>query len=348
MSRDRPRSAEGPRDDRRGGRRPAGAGAPSPADLVARSPAMRRLVELARRVAPTEATVLIAGESGTGKERLARFLHAASPRANGPFVAVDCGALPDSLLETELFGHTRGAFTGATADRHGLFRAASGGTLFLDEIGETSPAMQVRLLRALQERAVRPVGATHDVPVDVRVVAATHRNLAQMVADGTFRQDLYYRLRVVELELPPLRDRRDDLLPLARAFIARACRENHCGPCALSADVLDALLAYDWPGNVRELEHAIERAVVLAEGKPRIEVGDLPPEVRGDVRAAAASAGDIVPLAEVERRHILATLDRLGGDRRATARALGISDNTLWRRLKQYGLVRPRRRRANA
>ncbi len=310
---------------------------------------MRRVLELARRAAPSEATILVTGESGSGKEVLARFIHEHSARSGGPFVAINCGALPESLLESELFGHLRGAFTGANRDEEGLFRAAAGGTLFLDEIAETSAAMQVRLLRALQERVVRPVGATRDWPVDVRVIAATNRDLAAMVAEGTFRQDLYYRLRVVPLEVPPLRERPDDLLPLARLFIGRTCRANRCGPCALSPDALDRLAAYPWPGNVRELENAIERAVVLAEGKPRIEVRDLPPEVRGAAAwVSPPNDGPILTLAEVERRHILATLERLGGNRRATARALGIGENTLWRRLKRWGLVRSRADAAEA
>lgn len=316
--------------------------------LVAKSPRMRRVLELADRAAPSEATVLITGESGTGKERLARYLHEHSRRSTGPFVAVNCGALPEALLESELFGHVKGAFTGAMSDKKGLFEAAGGGTLFLDEIGETSLAMQVRLLRALQERTVRPVGATKDVEVDVRIIAATNQDLAAMVEAKSFRKDLYYRLRVVPLELPALRDRRDDLLPLARQFIARTCAENSCGPCALSSDVLDALGRYSWPGNIRELENAIERAVILAEGQPRIEVGDLPPEIRGEgseptvADDTEAEAASIRPLSEVERLHILETLDRLGGNRKAAAEALGIGENTLWRRLKSYGLVRER------
>ena len=301
---------------------------------------MRRVLDLASRVAPSEATVLITGESGTGKERLARFLHARSRRAAGPFLAVNCGALPETLLESELFGHVRGAFTGAAAGRKGLFEAASGGTLFLDEIGETTPAVQVRLLRALQERTVRPVGASRDVAVDVRVVAATNRDLDALVADGRFRADLYYRLRVVPLHVPPLRERREDILPLARTFIARTCAANRCGPCALTAEVLDVLQAYTWPGNVRELENAIERAVVLAEGKPQIDVADLPAEVRGLSGTAVRPDGPVLPLAEVERRHILATLERFGGNRRRTAEALGIAPNTLWRRLRRYGVIR--------
>ncbi|MBI2375505.1 MAG: sigma 54-interacting transcriptional regulator [Deltaproteobacteria bacterium] len=305
---------------------------------------MQRVVELAERAGPTEATVLITGESGTGKERVARLIHDRSRRARGPFVAINCGALPESLLESELFGHAKGAFTGALSDKQGLFDAAGGGTLFLDEIGETTAALQVRLLRALQERTVRPVGATKDVPVDVRIVAATNRDLEAMVAAGTFRKDLYYRLRVVPLEVPPLRDRSEDLLPLARELIAGTCSENHCGPCSLSSEVLDALQGYSWPGNIRELENALERAVILADGQPRIEVGDLPPELRGLVarRSAPPRPDEILTLAEVERRHILATLERCGENRKATAKALGIGENTLWRRLKGYGRVRQR------
>jgi two-component system response regulator HydG len=310
--------------------------------LVAKSQAMRRVLEFADRAAPSEATVLITGETGTGKERLARHVHEHSRRSRGPFVAINCGALPESLLESELFGHQKGAFTGAGADKKGLFEAAEGGTIFLDEIGETTPATQVRLLRALQERSVRPVGSTKDVAVDVRIIAATNQDLGTMVAERRFRKDLFYRLRVVALELPPLRQRMEDLLPLARQFIARTCRENACGPCSLSSEVLDALARYSWPGNIRELENAIERAVILAEGQPRIEVSDLPPEVRGQVVTSDVVNEQILPLAEVERRHILETLQKVGGSRSRAAKALGIGDNTLWRRLKSYGIVRER------
>lgn len=304
---------------------------------------MRRVLELAARVAPTDATVSITGETGTGKERLARFIHERSNRAERPFLAINCAAVPEPLLESELFGHRRGAFTGASADKKGLFEAAHEGTLVLDEIGEIPLTVQVKLLRALQERAVRPLGATRDLAVNVRIIAVTNRDLAEMVREKTFRKDLFYRLRVVPLEVPPLRDRREDILPLARFFIARVCAENSCGPCSLSPEALDLLMAYGWPGNVRELENAIERAVVLAEGKPRIEPGDLPPEVRGGSPVPMATADEILTLVEVERRHILATLDRLDGNRRATARALGIGENTLWRKLKSFGGVIPRR-----
>ena len=311
----------------------------TPNDLVAKSTAMRRVLALAERAAATDSTVLITGESGTGKERIARLLHAHSRRSKRSFVGVNCAALPEPLLESELFGHKKGAFTGASADKQGLFEAASGGTLFLDEIGETPLSMQVKLLRVLQEHAVRPVGSTRDVPVDVRVVAATNRDLEALVDAGGFRKDLFYRLRVIPLELPPLRERRDDILPLARQFIAKTCKQNSCGPCALSSDVLDALHAYPWPGNVRELENAIERAVVLAEGQPKIELGDLPPEIRAPAgRGSAPPEPDQLTLAEVERRHILATLERCGGNRSATAQALGIGENTLWRKLKAYGV----------
>jgi two-component system, NtrC family, response regulator HydG len=306
--------------------------------LVARSSRMRRVLELAERAAATDSTVLITGESGTGKERIAQLLHAHSRRTKRAFVGVNCAALPETLLESELFGHKKGAFTGANADRPGLFEAAAGGTLFLDEIGEMPLSMQGRLLRALQEHSVRPLGSTREVPVDVRVLAATNRELEALVEAGGFRKDLYYRLRVIPLELPPLRERRDDILPLARLFIARTCQQNSCGPCALSSDVLDALHAYAWPGNVRELENAIERAVVLAEGQPRIEVGDLPPDVRAPRHASTPARLNPLTLAEVERRHVLATLEQFEGNRAATARALGIGENTLWRKLKAYGV----------
>ncbi len=313
----------------------------SDVELVARSPGMHRLLELIALAAPTTATVLITGESGTGKERVARLVHDQSGRT-GPFLAINCGALPESLLESELFGHVKGSFTGAISDKQGLFEASVGGTLFLDEIGETSPAVQVRLLRALQEHTIRPVGATKDVEVDVRIVAATNRDPAAMVVEGSFRKDLYYRLRVVSLEVPPLRERRDDILPLARAFIASSCQANSCGPCSLSAETLDVLVGYDWPGNVRELENAIERSVILAEGKPHIQVTDLPPELRGATLPAAPLDAPILTLDEVERAHILASLERLDGNRKATAKALGIGENTLWRKLKSYGLVKTR------
>lgn len=304
---------------------------------------MQRLLELARRAAPTDATVLVTGESGTGKERLARYIHEHSNRGGGTFQAINCGALPETLLESELFGYKKGAFTGASADKEGLFDSASPGTVFLDEVGETSLATQIRLLRVLQERTVRPVGATAEHTVDVRMIAATHQSLEEMVRQGNFRQDLFYRLRVIHLHVPALRDRREDLLPLAREFIRRCCAEYGCGPCSLSPPALDLLAAYTWPGNVRELENAIERAVVLAERKPRIEPPDLPPEVRGEAVSALSIPETVITLAEAERRHILAALEHCGGSRKETAKVLDVSETTLWRKLKSYGRVRSRR-----
>ncbi len=310
--------------------------APDADSLVAKSRAMGRALDIAARVAGSDVTVLITGESGTGKERLAHFMHEHSPRANGPFLAVNCGALPESLLESELFGHVRGAFTGAVSEKKGLFEAAGAGTLLLDEIGETSAAVQVKLLRALQEHSVRPVGAIKDIHVDTRIIAATNRELELMVQERTFRKDLYYRLHVVSLEVPPLRARREDILLLARQFTQRACAEYCRGPCSLGAGVPDLLLSYEWPGNVRELQSAMERAVLLAEDKPTIEARDLPPEIREQARGPAPVPGEMVTLAELERRHILATLTRLEGEKLATAKALGIGVNTLRRRLRRY------------
>jgi len=318
------------------------AAAPLQDDLVVRSEAMRRVLGVAERVAAVDAPALLTGESGSGKERVARFMHARSPRAPGPFVAVNCGALPAELLESELFGHAKGAFTGADRDHAGLFEAAAGGTLLLDEVGEIALALQVKLLRVLQDRQVRRVGSTDSRAVDVRILAATNRDLDEMVESKSFRKDLYYRLKVVTIEVPPLRARRPDILPLAHAFLRRACAAYHCGPCSLSAPALDRLLAYSWPGNVRELEHAMERAVVLAEGKPKVEETDLPPEMLG-LGPRAIASDDIVPLAEMERQHILKTLDRCRGSRRETAERLGIAPNTLWRKLCAYGLVKRRR-----
>ncbi|HEY6006597.1 MAG TPA: sigma-54 dependent transcriptional regulator [Anaeromyxobacter sp.] len=318
-------------------------------EIVARSAAMRRVLDLAERVAAVNAPVLLTGESGSGKERIARQIHALSPRAGGPFVPVNCGALPESLLESELFGHVKGAFTGADRDHQGLFEAAAAGTLLLDEVGEIPLSVQVKLLRVLQDREVRPVGSSRSRRVDVRVVAATNRDLGEMVRAREFRKDLYYRLKVVSIEVPRLRDRREDVLPLAHAFVRRNCDTYHCGPCSLSARALDRLLEYPWPGNVRELEHAMERAVVLAEGKPRIEEGDLPPEILAGGELPPADEA-LLPLAELERRHILRTLTHHGGGRKQTAKTLGIGTNTLWRKLRAYGVVgksgpRSRRRR---
>jgi DNA-binding NtrC family response regulator/predicted hydrocarbon binding protein len=307
-----------------------------PLGLIARSPAMAQLVDLARRVAKVDATVLITGESGSGKERIARLLHEESTRAVGPFIAINCGAITESLLESELFGHARGAFTGANVDRPGLFEAAHGGTLLLDEVGEVSAGMQVKLLRALQEREIRRVGENKTRRVDVRVVAATNRDLAFAVANGTFRQDLYYRLKVVELHVPPLRERRDDLLPLARVLLASAALRMKRKITGLSPRTADQLLQYRWPGNVRELENSMERAVALARGR-RVELDDLPEEVRQTVPRPIA-IGPVRPLDEIEKEYIIAALELNGGNQARTAEQLQIGTATLYRKLKRYGL----------
>ncbi len=311
-----------------------------PLGVVAMSRAMRDVVDLARRVAKVDSTVLITGESGSGKERFARLLHDESARASGPFIAVNCGAITETLLEGELFGHARGAFTGATQDRPGLFEAANKGTLLLDEVGEVSPGMQVKLLRALQEREVRRVGENRTRKVDVRIVAATNRDLAHGVAGGNFRQDLYYRLKVVELHVPPLRERREDTLPLARVLLAASALRMRRTVEGLSPGVADQLLRYTWPGNVRELENAMERAVALARGG-RVELEDLPEEVRMASRApvAAPGIGTVRRLEEVEKEYILAALALNGGNQTHTAEQLHIGSATLYRKLKSYGVT---------
>ena len=298
------------------------------------SPAMARVMDMARRVAQVDSTILITGESGVGKERLARFIHTESARAGGPFVAINCGAVPENLLESELFGHMRGSFTGATQDRVGLFESANGGTLFLDEIGDVPPAMQVKLLRALQERQIRRVGENRTRQVDARVLAATHRNLVDEIHGARFREDLYYRLRVVEILVPPLRERREDILPLARLFLATIATRTGSKVTGFTPAAAQQLLRHSWPGNVRELENAVERAVVLAR-RQRIEIEDLPPEVGLAVPTALAAA-DVKPLAEVERDYIGAVLRAVGGNRTQAAAKLGIGPATLYRKLKQY------------
>ena len=299
---------------------------------------MQHVVDLARRVAKVDATVLITGESGVGKERIARLVHDESTRAAGPFIAVNCGAITETLLESELFGHARGAFTGAASDRPGLFEAANRGTLLLDEIGEVSPGMQVKLLRVLQEREIRRVGENKSRPVDVRVLAATNRDLAHGVAEGTFRQDLYYRLKVVELHVPPLRDRRDDILPLARVLLADAAVRMARKISGLAPRAADQLLRYEWPGNVRELENAMERAVALARGS-RVDLEDLPEEIRQAFPKPVVSEGTVQPLGEVEKEYILAVLELNGGNQTRTAEQLRIGSATLYRKLKSYGLI---------
>ena len=308
-----------------------------PLGIVAKSRTMQTVVDLARRVAKVDATVLITGESGVGKERIARLVHDESTRALGPFVAVNCGAITETLLESELFGHTRGAFTGASSDRPGLFEAANHGTLLLDEIGEVSPGMQVKLLRVLQEREVRRVGENRSRSVDVRVLAATNRDLAHGVADGSFRQDLYYRLKVVELQVPPLRDRRDDILPLARLLLADAALRMGRKITSIAPSTADQLLRYEWPGNVRELENAMERAVALARGT-RVELDDLPEEMRQLLPRPVLNGGGVQPLSDIEREYILAVLELNDGNQTRTAAQLQIGSATLYRKLKKYAL----------
>ncbi len=308
--------------------------------MIVRSAVMKGVVDLAVRAARVDSTVLITGESGTGKERIARLVHAESARAGGPFLAINCGAISETLLESELFGHARGAFTGASVDRAGLFEAAHGGTIFLDEIGETTPGMQTKLLRALQERVVRRIGENKDRTFNARVLAATNRDLAHEVAEGRFRQDLLYRLKVIEVKLPPLRERRDDVLPLARHLLADASQRLQRNVTEMTPRVADQLLRYGWPGNVRELANAMERSVALAREKV-IDADDLPEEVRAAVPTLDTSSSVIRPLEDVEKDYILASLDRNDGNQTQTAKQLGIGTATLYRKLKAYGRTVP-------
>ncbi len=310
--------------------------------LISRSPSMRRLIAVLPRVADSDATVLLQGETGTGKELVARALHAHSPRRDGPFVAVNCGALPDTLLESELFGYKAGAFTGATRDKPGRFALARGGTLLLDEIGEVSPALQVRLLRVLQERRYEPLGATRSEDADVRVLAATNRDLEALVADGRFRQDLYYRIKVVRLVLPPLRGRREDIPLFIQHFVALFNAQQGKRVSGLSPDALGVLLAHDYPGNIRELQNILEHAFVLVdEGKVGLE--HLPTELVpvGRARSPAGTAHDAVQAAEAEA--IRLALSRHGGNRLAAARELGWHKSTFFRRVQRLGLELPAR-----
>jgi DNA-binding NtrC family response regulator len=303
--------------------------------FVAGGPAMREVLELAVRVAPLDTTVLISGESGTGKEFIVRLIHDQSSRAAGPFVSINCAALTETLLESELFGHARGAFTGAVRDKAGLFEVADGGTLFLDEIGEVAPTIQAKLLRALQEREIRRVGSERTIKVNARVVAATNRDLKAAIAAGSFREDLYFRLSGFTITVPPLRDRREDIPALVHEFVQRVSVRVKKDVRRVSADAMSALATYRWPGNVRDLENAIERAVILANGAT-ITRRDLPPEVTS--RADGASPGDALDLVTNERALIRRALDRFNGNRQRAAKALNISTVTLWRKMKQFGL----------
>jgi two-component system response regulator HydG len=307
--------------------------------MVGDSPALCKVREMVARVAPRDVSVLIEGETGTGKELVAKAIHRAGARQAGPFVAINCAAVPANLLESELFGHTRGAFTDAKASRDGLFVQASGGTLFLDEIGEMPLEMQAKLLRALQERTVRPVGSNNEVPFDTRIVAATHRDLEFEIENRRFREDLYYRINVVKISIPALRERGNDVLLLAANFLQKAAERNRQEPLALSPQVAALLLAYDWPGNVRELENCIERAVALARFS-ELSAEDLPDKVRSySPRRFVVSAdneSEILSLDELERRYILRALKILNGNRSRAATVLGLDRRTLYRRLERY------------
>jgi DNA-binding NtrC family response regulator len=305
-------------------------------ELIGASPPMQRVKEIIGKVAVTDSPVLIEGESGTGKELVAAAIHRLSARAKGPFIPVNCSAIPRDLLESEFFGHVRGAFSGAVADALGLFRGANEGTIFLDEIAELPPELQVKLLRVLQEMQVRPVGSTKAFPVDVRVIAATNRNLEQAMNSGTFRQDLFYRLNVIRIVLPPLRERREDIPALVNHFIRRFNKRFRRDVRGLSPDALTALTAYDFPGNVRELENLIERSFALG-AKEQVTLADLPSLAARPAVVPVVESKVIPTLAEVEKELILRALAVHNNDKEEAARALGISRRTIYRRLKEYG-----------
>ena len=306
--------------------------------LIGMSPRMERVYKMIEKVSVRDHPVLILGESGTGKELVARSIHFMGGRKEKPFVPVDCSALVPTLIESELFGYVRGAFTGAMQSKQGLMEAANGGTLFLDEIGDMPLEMQVKLLRALQQREIKPVGSTDRKPINVRIVAATNRDLDFAIKKGLFRQDLYFRLNVVQIKLPPLRERKGDIPLLVTAFLEKFLSVND-PPRELTEDATRRLMAYDWPGNVRELENTIERAVALGSG-PYVSVHDLPSNLQYPTTERAPAKEEMLPLEELERRAILSTLHQTGGDKQATARTLGIGKTTLYRKLKQYQIER--------
>ena len=311
-------------------------GQPGFGKLIGLSPKMQRVYKTIEKVAGHEYPVLVLGESGTGKELVARSLHALGRRKEGPFVPVDCSSLVPTLIESELFGYVKGAFTGAVQSKQGLLEAANGGTLFLDEIGDMPTDLQARLLRALQEREVKPVGSTERRRIDVRIVAATNRDLESAIRSGAFRQDLYFRLNVVQIKLPPLRDRKSDIPMLVTAFLEKYSPSDE--PVrTISTDTMQRLMAHDWPGNVRELENAIERAVAMGSG-PLIHVADLPSNLQIQTSERTPQRDELLPLDELERRAILRMLRETSGDKLSAARMLGIGKTTLYRKLKQYKL----------
>jgi two-component system response regulator HydG len=304
--------------------------------LIGVSMKMQRVYKMMEKVSQHEYPVLVLGESGTGKELVARSIHFSGPRKERPFAPVDCSSLVPTLIESELFGYVKGAFTGAMQAKQGLLEAAQGGTLFLDEIGDMPVDLQAKLLRALQEREIKPVGSTERRRINVRIIAATNRDLDSAIRAGTFRQDLYFRLNVVQVKLPPLRDRKSDIPLLVTAFLEKFSDSQ--GPVrTISEDAMRCLIAYDWPGNVRELENAIERAVALGSG-PIVHVGDLPSSLQYPTSDRAPERDEILPLEELERRAILRTLRETSGDKLAAARMLGIGKTTLYRKLKQYNV----------
>ena len=308
-------------------------------EMVGKSAAMQSVYDLVARVAETEATILITGESGTGKELVAKAIHARSSRAQRPFVAINCAAMPEPLLESELFGHTKGAFTDARQARQGLFLNASGGTLFLDEIGEMAMGVQAKLLRVLQERTVRPVGGEKEIPFDTRIIAATNRDLEGDVASHSFREDLFYRINVVHIDVPPLRARAGDVLVLAQHFVERFSAIHRTNVSTLSGPAAECLLAYSWPGNVRELQNCIERAVALTS-HDTLGVDDLPEKVRNHrptaVIADTRDPAEFLPMEEVERHYILRVLQGVGGNKTLAAEILGFDRRTLYRKLERY------------
>jgi two-component system response regulator HydG len=313
---------------------------PRGSELIGTSPSMLAVHDVILRVADSDASVLITGESGTGKEVVAHVLHKTSRRREGPFVAVNCAAMPEALLESELFGHTRGAFTDAKEARVGLFAHAARGTLFLDEIGDMPLGLQPKLLRVLQERVVRPLGGTNEVAVDARIVAATNRDLEFAIEERRFREDLFFRLNVIHLELPPLRARGGDVLALAQHFVSKTAEREKKNILGVSPAAAQKLVAYAWPGNVRELQNCIEHAVALAR-YDQITPEDLPEKIRAYKSAHVLVAGDdaseLVPMEEVERRYILRVLEAVAGNKTAAARVLGIERKTLYRKLERYG-----------
>ena len=309
-------------------------------NIVGASPAMQQVFEVVQQVAPTRATVLIAGETGTGKELIAHAVHNLSPRKSGPFIAVHAAALTSTLLESELFGHEKGAFTGAVERRIGRFELADGGTLFLDEVGEIEPAMQVKILRVLEERAFERVGGQKTINVDVRLIAATNKDLKKLVSEGKFRDDLFYRLSVVTVLLPPLRERRGDVPLFVNAFLGQCSRENNKPAREITPEALNVLMAYDWPGNVRELRNTIEQMVVLARTE-RLTLRDVPAAIRGGAdltKISVVRPGMTMTVEEAERQLMIQALKEMGGNRTRAAEKIGMSRRTLHRKLKKYGL----------